>query len=381
MSVTLFPIAEALHWRAKQWKPGGDWCFIRYGKWVFIKSVWLTCSCPKSAKNSCSCRKNCAVSEGGWDGLLPTKWKGGRGDNCFVWGWSGWWGLLQIAIGIDTGFGKRLCPCKDQRMGSKHSPTCSLPALSQVAPCTWLTWRLKGSWTLCPSRNGNFCAHSCSMLSTGFVRWVEPCLQVLEWHWGVAFKNTNLGLQGCNCCWRRVLHLGNLLQEGPGNPSVFFSSLSFILYPAASSNSAFLVRGSKDCLADVSFPPATQLQFVLSGVWKSVLSKLFLCLNYEGSIRKKDQSHYAGEQGSHLLVKGIGCCLLLGMCEALPAVLCPVWGSRCHSEVSPAEATGWWGAGAYGVWGVAGRAEVVQPGEGKPEGRAYCGLLLWSSVT
>lgn len=236
------------------------------GNGPFIEWVCLTCSCPRSAKTSCSCRKNCAVFEGGWDALLPTRRKRGRGDNCFVWGWSGWQGLLQIAIGIDTGFGKRLCPCKDWRMGSKPSTTCSLPALTQVAPCTWLTWRLKGSWTLYPSRNGNFCAHSCSMLSTGFVRWVELCLQVLECHWGVSLTNTNPRLQGCNCCWR-VLPFGNLLQQGPGDLSMFFSSLSFTLCPAAGSNSAFLDRGSKDCLADVNFLPATQLQSLSSGTF------------------------------------------------------------------------------------------------------------------
>ena len=59
----------------------------------------------------------------------------------------------------------------------------------------------------------------------------------------------------------------------------------------------------------------------------------------KGASERKGQSHHAGEQRSCQLVKGIDCCLLLGMCEALPAVLCPVRGSYCHSRVSPAEAT------------------------------------------
>lgn len=195
MSVTLFPIAEALHCGAKWWKPGGDRCLTRYGKLTFTEWVCPAHSCLRSVENSCSGRNNCELCEGDWDALLPTKFKGGKRDNWFVWGWSGCPGLLQIAIGIDTGCGKRLCPHEGQGMGSKPSPTRSVPALSQVAPCTWLTWRLTGSWTLCPSRNGNFCAHSCSMLSTGFVRWVEPCLQVLECHW--ALLSTSPRLQGC----------------------------------------------------------------------------------------------------------------------------------------------------------------------------------------
>lgn len=52
---------------------------------------------------------------------MPTKWKGGWGDSCSVWGWSGWWALLQTAPGIDSGFGKRLGQCKDQSTGSKQS--------------------------------------------------------------------------------------------------------------------------------------------------------------------------------------------------------------------------------------------------------------------
>lgn len=46
------------------------------------------------------------------------------------------WSLLQIVIGIVTGFEKSHCPCKDERMGSMCSPMCSLLILSQVALCT-----------------------------------------------------------------------------------------------------------------------------------------------------------------------------------------------------------------------------------------------------
>lgn len=231
MSVTLFSIAEVLHRRAKQWKPGGNWCLIRYGKWTFYRvclaDLFLSQVCKDFLQlweELCSLwrRLRCSVAH---------KVEGRQGKQLLCLG--GLRDLVQIATGIDTGFGKRFCPCKDQQMGSKHSPTCSLPAVSQVAPCTWLTWRLKGSWTLYPSRNGNFCAHSCSTLSTGFVRWVELCLQALGQHWWVALTNTNLRLQGCNC-WRKVLLLGNLLWQGLGDLSVIFSSLSFILYPVAS---------------------------------------------------------------------------------------------------------------------------------------------------
>lgn len=71
VSVTLFPVAEALHSRAKQWKPGGDWCLTRYGKWTFYRA-WLSAwSCAWSAQISSSCRRSCASSGGGWDALCP----------------------------------------------------------------------------------------------------------------------------------------------------------------------------------------------------------------------------------------------------------------------------------------------------------------------
>lgn len=36
------------------------------------RPLWLTCSCPRSAKPSCSCGKSCVVYDGGRDALLAT---------------------------------------------------------------------------------------------------------------------------------------------------------------------------------------------------------------------------------------------------------------------------------------------------------------------
>lgn len=124
VSVTLFPVAEALHCRAKQWKPGGDWCLIRYGKWTFyrawLSALFLCQICTDFLQLQVELcilwrRLRCSV---------PPKWKGGWADSCSVWGWSGWWALLQIATGIDAGFGKRFGQCKDQSIGSKQSNLC-----------------------------------------------------------------------------------------------------------------------------------------------------------------------------------------------------------------------------------------------------------------
>lgn len=130
VSVTLFPVAEALHCRAEQWKSGGDWCLARYGKWTFYRAWLPALFLCQICTDFLQLQEELCIL---WRRLrcsVPTKWKGGRGDSCSVWGWSGWWALLQIATGTDTGFDKRLGLCKGQSMGSTQSNlyfSCSVP--------------------------------------------------------------------------------------------------------------------------------------------------------------------------------------------------------------------------------------------------------------
>lgn len=121
VSVTLFPVAEALHSRAKQWKPGGDWCLTRYGKWTFYRAWLPALLLGQVCTDFLQLQEGLCILWGGWDALCPQRGGEAGGDNCSVWGWSGWWALLQIATGIDAVFGKRLALWKDQSMGSTQS--------------------------------------------------------------------------------------------------------------------------------------------------------------------------------------------------------------------------------------------------------------------
>lgn len=96
------------------------------GNGLFIEPARLPCSCARSAQISSSCTENCAVCEGGWDALCPQSARE-AGESCCVWGWNGWWALLQTATGIHTGFDERLGLCKDQSTQSNIHFSCSVP--------------------------------------------------------------------------------------------------------------------------------------------------------------------------------------------------------------------------------------------------------------